>query len=68
MTEEAKYTERQIGLITGEVQPESNDEWNYIQDHANDILPKPVKKVSQYPKVDTQKMDEDLKRARYGYD
>lgn len=40
MTEgELKYTDRQLGLLRGTVEPDSNEEWNYIQDHANDMLP-----------------------------
>ncbi len=63
-----EYTERQLALLRGEIEPESNNDWNYVQDHANDLLPKPVKKVPQYPKIDTKKMDRDLERASYGYD
>ena len=35
----SKYSERQIALIKGETPPATNEEWQYTQDHANDILP-----------------------------
>jgi hypothetical protein len=33
------HTPRQIALIKGEVQPDTSEEWSYIQEHASDILP-----------------------------
>lgn len=40
MTEEdSKYTERQIALVEGKIQPASNEEWSYVQEHANGVLP-----------------------------
>jgi len=34
-----QYSQRQLELIRGEVLPESKEEWEYVQDHASDILP-----------------------------
>lgn len=41
MTEsvEPKYSNRQLALLRGEVKPADNNEWNYVQEHANDLLP-----------------------------
>ncbi|MCX6703907.1 MAG: hypothetical protein NTZ07_00465 [Candidatus Woesebacteria bacterium] len=33
------HTPRQIALIKGEVQPDTSEEWSYIQEHASDVLP-----------------------------
>jgi len=33
------HTPRQTGLIKGDVQPDTNEEWSYVQEHASDILP-----------------------------
>ena len=45
---ETPFTDRQIGLITGKIEPANNDEWAFIQEHASTQLPKPVKTVSQF--------------------
>lgn len=52
MTETAsgalRHTERQIALINGDIEPETNEEWAYIQKHANDLLPKDPKRTELY--------------------
>lgn len=40
------YTERQRAIIEGKIEPETQDEWKYLQDHGNDLLPKVKPKVS----------------------
>jgi uncharacterized protein YifE (UPF0438 family) len=37
------YTERQLDLLRGKVQPETDEEYSYVQDHANDVLPETEK-------------------------
>lgn len=39
------YTDRQLAILRGEVKPENNDEWVFLQDHSSDILPKSKPKV-----------------------
>jgi hypothetical protein len=34
-----EFTEHQINLLLGNVQPKNNKEWSFIQDHANDVIP-----------------------------
>lgn len=34
------YTDRQRAIIERKIEPETQDEWNYLQDHGNDLLPK----------------------------
>jgi hypothetical protein len=38
-----QYSERQLALLRGEVEPADNKEWSYLQDHASDVLPFDVK-------------------------
>jgi hypothetical protein len=35
---DATHTLRQAALIKGEVQPDTNEEWSYVQEHTSDIL------------------------------
>lgn len=35
---ENKFNERQIGLLKGTIQPETSEEWDWIQKHASAIL------------------------------
>lgn len=44
----AQYTARQLSLLRGEIDPENNDEWEYIQEHANDVLPTDQKTVRPF--------------------
>lgn len=61
----SKYTERQRGIIERTLEPENQDEWKYLQDHGNDILPSvrpvhPAQKLStgkKLPDVDTSDQD-----------
>lgn len=44
MTEGApKYTDRQLKILRREIEPETNEEYEYLQDHNADILPPDVK-------------------------
>lgn len=42
------YTDRQRAIIERTIEPETQDEWKYLQDHGSDLLP------SVKPKVQAQ--------------
>ena len=65
MTESAqgpKYTERQLAILNLQVEPANQDEWNYLQDHANDILPKPAEPTKLFS-VTGADLDRNFKRG-----
>lgn len=39
------YTDRQRAIIERTIEPETQDEWRYLQDHGSDLLPKVKPKV-----------------------
>lgn len=51
----SSYTDRQRAIIEGKIEPETQDEWKYLQDHGSDLLPE-VK-----PKVPAQRLRNDKK-------
>jgi len=57
------YTRRQIDIILGKVEPENSEEEDYFEKHATDLLPQPVKKVSQYGNLTGRDLDNSVKRG-----
>ena len=54
-----QYTERQLLLLKGEVEPKDDEEWKYLHEHANDVLPKDQKTFRPFSIT-----GEDLERSR----
>lgn len=57
------HTDRQLALLRCEVEPESGEEWKYVQDHASDVLPQKRSSGSNQYGVDPQHMEEEWERA-----
>lgn len=53
-----EFTERERGLILGTLEPTTFDEWVWVQNHANEVIPSPPPlRKSMFPSVNKQKLD-----------
>lgn len=58
-----KYTQRQLDLLKGIVKPTSDEEVQYMDNHANDILPKEEKEFRPYGNLTGADLDKSKARG-----